>query len=96
MRKFVEDNDIRPKEIFKGVGCEQCRQSGYIGRVGIYELLIIDDTFREMINTDSSQSNMRRVFYKSDGASLFDDGIRKVKQGVTTIEEVLRVTQVCN
>ncbi len=96
MRKFVEDNGIRPKEIFKGVGCEQCRQSGYIGRVGIYELLIIDDTFREMINTDSSQSNMRQVFYKSDGASLFDDGIRKVKQGVTTIEEVLRVTQVCN
>ena len=46
-----------------------------------------------MINNDSSISNMRRVFHESGQPSLFDDGIKKVKQGVTTIEEVLRVTE---
>ncbi len=61
--------------------------------MGIYELLVIDDIFRDVINTDSSVNNMRRVFHESGQRSLFDDGIIKVKQGLTTIEEVLRVTE---
>ena len=47
-----------------------------------------------MINKDPSVSNMRRIFHESGKPSLFDDGIKKVKQGLTTIEEVLRVTEV--
>jgi type II secretory ATPase GspE/PulE/Tfp pilus assembly ATPase PilB-like protein len=47
-----------------------------------------------MINKDASVSNMRRVFRKSNQPGLFDDGIKKVKQGLTTIDEVLRVTEV--
>ncbi len=94
MRKYLENSGIRPEEIFHGTGCDHCRGSGYVGRVGIYELLVIDETFRDMINKDSSVSNMRRVFHESGQPSLFDDGIKKVKQGVTTIEEVLRVTEV--
>jgi type IV pilus assembly protein PilB len=62
--------------------------------VGIYELLVINEQFRDMINKDSSAENMRRTFYESKASSLFDDGIKKVKQGITTIEEVLRVTEV--
>jgi type II secretory ATPase GspE/PulE/Tfp pilus assembly ATPase PilB-like protein len=62
--------------------------------MGIYELLIVDDTFRDMINKDASVSNMRRVFRKSGQPCLFDDGLKKVEQGLTTIEEVLRVTEV--
>ena len=65
-----------------------------MGRVGIYELLVIDEQFRGMINKDSSVSNMRRAFYESEQPSLYNDGIRKVQQGLTTIEEVLRVTEV--
>ncbi|MCH8120355.1 MAG: type II secretion system protein GspE, partial [Planctomycetes bacterium] len=68
--------------------------SGYVGRIGIYELLVIDDKFRDMINNDSSINNMRRVFRESGRRSLFDDGLVKVKRGLTTIEEVLRVTEV--
>ncbi len=94
IRKYVERAGVQPKELFHGAGCEKCRNSGYIGRVGIYELMIIDEQFRDMINKDSSAENMRRVFYESKSASLFDDGIIKVKQGLTTIEEVLRVTEV--
>jgi type IV pilus assembly protein PilB len=94
MRKYVERTGVKPDELFIGTGCDRCRGSGYAGRIGIYELLVIDDVFRDMINKDSSVSNMRRVFHESKQSSLFDDGIKKVKQGVTTIEEVLRVTEI--
>ena len=94
VRKYVQRAGVRPKELLHGAGCEKCRNSGYIGRVGIYELLVIDEQFRDMINKDSSAENMRRTFYESKASSLFDDGIKKVKQGLTTIEEVLRVTEV--
>jgi len=94
MRKYVENAGVRPDELFHGKGCDYCRGAGYVGRVGIYELLIIDDKFRDMINEDHSVNNMRRVFHESGQPSLFDDGICKVKQGLTTIEEVLRVTEV--
>jgi type IV pilus assembly protein PilB len=94
MRKYVENISGEDEQLFHGVGCDYCRNSGYVGRVGIYEMLIVDDTFRDMINKDSSVSNMRRVFHESKQPSLFEDGIKKVKQGLTTIEEVLRVTEI--
>jgi type IV pilus assembly protein PilB len=94
IRKYVESAGVETGELYHGAGCDYCRGSGYAGRVGIYELLEIDDQFRDMINKDSSVSNMRRVFSRSGRRSLFDDGIIKVKQGLTTIEEVLRVTEV--
>jgi len=94
MRKYVERSGIKPEEILHGSGCDYCRGSGYLGRTGIYELLIIDDRFRDMINQDASVSSMRRVFRESGLPTLFDDGMKKVKRGVTTIEEVLRVTEV--
>jgi type IV pilus assembly protein PilB len=94
MRKFVEIAGATSEQLFHGTGCDQCRGSGYLGRVGIYEFLVVDDVFRGMINKDSSVINMRKAFHKSGCNSLFDDGMMKVKQGLTTIEEVLRVTEV--
>jgi len=94
MRKYVENMSGEAEQLFHGVGCDYCRNSGYVGRVGIYELLIVDETFRDMINKDSSVSNMRRVFHESKQPNLFEDGLKKVKQGLTTIEEVLRVTEI--
>ncbi len=93
VRKYVENTDISPDQFFQGTGCDYCRNSGYVGRMGIYELLVVDEKFRDTINKDPSVANMRRVFYESKQPSLFDDGIKKVKQGLTTIEEVLRVTK---
>jgi len=90
----VEKAGVNPEELFTGSGCEDCRGSGYFGRVGIYELLIINDKCRDVINKDPAVNNMRRAFHESGQPSLFDDGIQKVKQGLTTIEEVLRVTEV--
>ncbi|MHC4573478.1 MAG: GspE/PulE family protein [Planctomycetota bacterium] len=94
MRKYAENAGVKAKQLFHGTGCDQCRGSGYAGRAGIYELLIIDELFRDMINKDASVNSMRRALQKTGAATLFDDGIKKVKKGLTTIEEVLRVTEV--
>jgi type IV pilus assembly protein PilB len=94
IRRYVENAGVKQDELFHGAGCDNCRGSGYSDRVGIYELLVVDEKFRDMINKDSSVNYMRRAFHESGQQSLFDDGITKVKQGLTTIEEVLRVTEV--
>jgi len=91
--KYMERAGVETGEIYHGAGCDNCRGSGYLGRVGIYEFLVIDESFRDMINMDSSVNNMRRAFHESGRRSLFDDGILKVQQGLTTMEEVLRVTK---
>jgi type IV pilus assembly protein PilB len=92
--KYAERAGVTQEQLYYGVGCDHCRGSGYIGRAGIYELLIVNESFRDMINKDSSINHMRKAFYDSGSKSMFDDGMIKVKQGLTTIEEVLRVTQV--
>jgi type IV pilus assembly protein PilB len=94
MQQYTQRAGIDPEQLFHGVGCDNCRGSGYVGRVGIYELLVVDEVFRDMINKDASVNNMRRSFQASGAATLFDDGTEKIKQGLTTMEEVLRVTEV--
>ncbi len=94
IRKYIEKAGGNPDEIVHGAGCDACRGSGYIGRAGIFEMLVIDDKFRDMIHTDTSVSSMRRAFRDSGRDTLFDDGIKKIIQGITTIEEVLRVTEI--
>lgn len=91
---MAEKAGIRPEDVFHGKGCDHCRRTGYSGRVGIYEMLTIDDRFRDMITQDASISAMRKAFHDSGQKSLYDDGMLKVKGGLTTIEEVLRVTEV--
>ena len=94
LRKYIDRAGLTADQLFHGAGCDACRGSGYAGRLGIYELLIVDDMFRDMINKDSSTTNMRRAFCQSGQRSMFEDGMIKVKQGLTTVEEVLRVTEV--
>jgi type IV pilus assembly protein PilB len=94
MRKYLERAKIDPSTLVHGAGCDACHGSGYAGRVGIFELMIIDDKFREMINQDASIGAMRHAFLESGHDTLFDDGLKKIKKGLTTIEEVLRVTEV--
>lgn len=93
LRKYLDIVQIRPDELMHGKGCDQCRNSGYSGRCGIHELLIIDDEFRQIINVDSTVNNMRHAFRQSGWPNLFEDGLMKVKKGITTIDEVLRVAE---
>lgn len=96
LRKYLETAGIEPGELMHGKGCDQCRNSGYSGRCGIHELLIVDDDFRRIINTDASVNSVRDAFRKSGWPDLFRDGLTKVKKGVTTIEEILRVAEVAD
>jgi type IV pilus assembly protein PilB len=94
MKVYVEKAGIDPNQLYHGTGCEHCHDSGYMGRVGIYEMLIMDDAFRNMINKDPSVASMRTLFKEKGRRTLFDDGLVKVKKGLTTIEEILRVTEI--
>jgi general secretion pathway protein E len=78
--------------LYHAEGCEQCRGLGYRGRTGIYELVLFDDTLRTMVHTRASEQDMLR-HARVLGPSIREDGLRKVREGVTTIEEVLRVTR---
>ena len=79
--------------IYKSQGCPKCLKTGYTGRIGIYELLNVDDEIRHLIlkNTDSTQIKKLAISRGMD--TLRDDGAKKVLEGITTIDEVLRVTQ---
>ncbi|PCJ46871.1 MAG: type II secretion system protein GspE [Moraxellaceae bacterium] len=78
--------------LYHANGCEECSHLGYHGRTGIYELIVFDEALRTMVHNGASESELATHARKS-GASIRDDGIRKVLEGVTTIEEVLRVTR---
>ena len=96
LRKYLDQAQIETHELMHGAGCDQCRNSGYAGRCGIHELLVIDEPFRQLINADSSVSGMRKAFRDSGWPNLFEDGLQKVKKGITTIEEILRVAEVAD
>ena len=80
-------------KLWHGTGCEKCRQTGYKGRVGIYELLIIDEAMRDLIGRNPALNEIRRAFVESGMDTLRDDGLAKVAEGLTTVEELIRVTE---
>ncbi|MGH8354746.1 MAG: GspE/PulE family protein, partial [Pseudomonas sp.] len=82
----------QPPTLYHAVGCEECRQLGYRGRTGIYELVVFDDALRTLIHSRASEQEMIR-HARLLGPSIRDDGMRKVREGVTSLEEVLRVTR---
>ncbi len=76
----------------KGTGCEKCNNTGYKGRVGLYEVMEVTDELRELILVGASALEIRRKAIEEGMITLRGSGLRKVKDGVTTIEEVLRET----
>jgi general secretion pathway protein E len=85
--------DIETAKVWHGTGCEQCRQQGYQGRKGIYELLVVSEAIRPLIMNRSSATAIAQRAMEAGMRTLRNDGWIKVKGGETTIEEVLRVTQ---
>lgn len=80
-------------EFFRGLGCDDCMQTGYRGRSGIYEILIIDDEVRQMILNKTDANTIKTRAMGKGMRLLRQDGARKVLMGITTTEEILRVTQ---
>ncbi|OHC26525.1 MAG: type II secretion system protein GspE, partial [Pseudomonadales bacterium RIFCSPHIGHO2_02_FULL_60_43] len=82
----------QPPTLYHARGCAECHQQGYRGRTGIYELVVFDDHLRTLIHNAASEQDMTR-HARSLGPSIREDGRRKVLEGATTVEEVLRVTR---
>jgi len=81
------------KTAHKGKGCKACKGTGYRGRVGLYELLIIDETIRKMLTSKASAAEIKKYAVERGMKTLYDDGIEKIKAGLSTLDEVLRVTE---
>jgi type II secretion system protein E len=98
-RAFLEkigfpEHDIGTARFWRGVGCEECRQLGYQGRQGIYELLLLNENIRPLVLNRAPASTIAQRAMEQGMRTLRTDGWNKVKAGRTTIEEVLRVTQI--
>ncbi len=79
--------------LFRGKGCEHCTYTGYYGRQGIFELLVIDEVMRGLILKGADANQLREAGRRQGMRTLFEDGAEKIKAGITTLSEVLRVTQ---
>lgn len=79
--------------LYHGKGCEKCTFTGYHGRLGIFELLVIDDDIRRLILRNADANELRRMAIKLGMKTILEDGSLKVRQGTTTLNEVFRVTQ---
>ena len=88
----IEPGQLRDAQVMKPVGCEQCRRTGYRGRMGIFEIFIVDDEVRHMINKRSSTMLLRQRARELGMRTLREDGVRKILAGLTSADEVISVT----
>jgi len=80
-------------QLYKGPGCDNCLDTGYLGRTGIFELLVIDDDIKELISKRRGSHIIKKAAIEKGMSTLREDGLRKALAGETTLEEVCRVTQ---
>lgn len=85
--------DLKGKQIFRPVGCPNCMETGYAGRAGIHEILIVTDAVRAELMKGSDASTIKKVAVSDGMRTLREDAAAKVMAGLTTVAEVLRVTQ---
>ena len=86
------EHESRTLKLFRGRGCERCSSTGYKGRVALYEVMEIDDEVRELILSGASSYELRQKAIQNGMITLRDSGLHKIRDGVTTIEEVVRET----
>ena len=80
-------------KLYRPVGCDHCNGGGYRGRAGIYEIMMLDDDIRQLILKNVDSGTIRKAASQKGMRSLMDDGAAKVLLGVTSVAEVLSVTQ---
>jgi type IV pilus assembly protein PilB len=95
VKRALEKAQIDLPVFHRGHGCDKCRGTGYSGRCGIYEMLVLDDGFRDLVATRPSVTELRRYAHSAGMVTLREDGLRKLRDGTTSIEEVLRATEDC-
>ncbi|MEC9373338.1 MAG: type II secretion system ATPase GspE [Planctomycetota bacterium] len=92
MELALRPEDVRGREFYRGKGCDHCHGSGYKGRTALYEILVMDDTLRDLVMNDSSTAIIRDEARKRGMKSLRESGLRAIYDGRTTIDEVVRET----
>ncbi len=91
IRKLFGDEKII--RLYRGKGCGLCHGTGYEGRIGIYEVLTLNETIRDAIIARKDADAIRNIAIQAGMQTMIEDGMEKVKQGITTVEEILRVTK---
>lgn len=82
-----------PQNLYRGKGCRVCNNSGFQGQIGIFELFKVSESIRELILKTAPASEIRKMAVKEGMVTMFEDGLAKVEEGITSIEEVLRVVR---
>jgi type IV pilus assembly protein PilB len=93
LAEYLRKNGSDPAQLWHGRGCDKCRNTGYRSRVGIYEFLLVDNDMRRIISTNPTLNELRDAARAAGMRPLREDGLIKVNQGLTTVEEVMRVTE---
>lgn len=91
--EYLTMNGFQADQMYNAKGCDKCRNRGYSGRVGIYELLVVDDSLRDIIARNPNVSEFRRICMERGMVSLRQDGMSKVAKGLTSVEEIIRATE---
>ncbi|HYP16554.1 MAG TPA: ATPase, T2SS/T4P/T4SS family, partial [Opitutus sp.] len=81
-----------PLTVFRGQGCGACDRSGYRGRLGVFEVLVVDDALRRLVHERASVAALRRCARAGGLRTMREDGVHKVIAGLTTVEEVVSIT----
>ena len=93
-KEVLKDLKLTQKaEFYRGKGCMKCKNTGFVGRIGIYELLVINEEIKNMITAKKSANDIKKMAISLGMSTLFDDGLGKLKSGTTTVEEMLRVVE---
>jgi type II secretory ATPase GspE/PulE/Tfp pilus assembly ATPase PilB-like protein len=88
---LVTQQPVGAMTLVRGIGCDSCRHTGYRGRLGIFELLVVTEEQKRLISKGAEVSEVRALAREQGMVPLREDGWRKVQAGITTVEEVLRV-----
>jgi len=91
VRKALERMGYKFDSFVKGAGCQACRNTGYRGRLGVHELLVVGDEMRDVIVSDPTIGKIREIARRQGMVTLEHDGFRKVREGITTIEEIFHI-----
>lgn len=94
LKKIVRNWSDMEMKYFRGIGCAKCRNSGYLGRIAIHELFVPDENILDMVSQNATLKEIRNNAIKVGMRPLRVDGLEKIKAGITTIDEVLRVANV--
>ena len=92
--KIVKDFNIKQELLYKPKGCDYCSHTGYRGRIAIYEILVINDTLRELISKGADLGEIKKTIKDMGIKSLVDAGLKKAEEGMTSLEEILSIVMI--